>query len=75
MELRRLSGQEEETLFSSLENGFGLGRKLFRGFEFLMNGKRKVFMVNPMAADYAARTKFVSISLPFARMDGVITAF
>lgn len=72
MEVKRLKKSGRERLLYSLERNFGLDRKLFRQLEFFMNNKNKVFAVNRMLADFVGYGKFVSVSLPFARLDASI---
>jgi hypothetical protein len=70
--MRRLKAGEKSRLLMSLEKNYGLKPGLFKDLTFLINNKNKVFMTNRLLADYVGYGKFVSISLPFARMDLVV---
>ncbi len=59
-------------MFSGLENRFGIDRKIFEDYFFMINNKRKVFICNKLLSEFVGYGKFAALSLPFARMDGMV---
>ena len=74
MNIRKMNTKETEGMFEKLKERFGLDPKLFQDYDFFINTKNKIFILNKTSSKLVESypKRLMNVGILFARKDAVI---